>query len=206
MKHQWLAQTGTNELILVFGGWALGAAPFVELFGDQDVLLVDGYTTLDTNLPDLTSYGHISLIAFSFGVASAVHWLRETGFIPNRLIAVSGTFSPADATHGIAPAMIRATAENLTPSSFAKFCRRAGLEPPAPALDVEAAKAELLAVIQRGPAPTMKFDRIWVPDQDRIIPTQAQHAAWATQQQAIRSLPGPHVPFRKGQTWAEWLT
>ena len=205
MKRQWLKRSDTANLILAFGGWALGAAPFGELTSDGDVLLVDDYNRLDDPLEELAQYDHVDLVAFSFGVASAAHWLARTGFQPARLTAISGTLSPAHADKGIAPDMIRATADGLCRDSFAKFCRRAGLECPAPTINIEAARAELIAVINRGPAPEIGFDRIWIPKQDRIIPPSAQETAWSQQQHAIRRIPGRHVPFRRGQSWAEWI-
>ncbi|WP_170574168.1 pimeloyl-ACP methyl esterase BioG family protein [Ruegeria atlantica] len=205
MKQRWLSRLGTKEVLVIFGGWALGAAPFESVAGDMDVLLVEDYTRLDDPLTDLVSFGRVNLLAFSFGVASAAHWLAQTGFRPDKLTAVSGTLSPADPECGIVPDLIRATAEHLSPANFTKFCRRAGLDGPAPEIDIDAARAELYAVIDRGTAPDTRFDRIWIPERDRIIPSQAQHAAWVTQQEAVRRISGAHVPFQSGQSWEEWL-
>ncbi len=205
MRQQWLARAGTDSLVLVFGGWALGATPFAGLTGARDVLLLDDYTSLDNRLPELAQYDRVALLAFSFGVAAAAHWLSLTGFRPARLVAVGGTLSPADAGTGIAPAMIRATADNLSAESFRGFCRRAGLGGAPPPLDIASARTELYAVIDRGPAPEQAFDRIWIPRRDRIFPVPAQDLAWLSQKAAIRYVPAPHVPFRKGQSWSEWL-
>ena len=64
MRHQWLAQSDDSKLTLVFGGWALGSAPFRGLTGGGSVLLVDDYTGLDDPLLDLAGLsepgqGHI---------------------------------------------------------------------------------------------------------------------------------------------------
>lgn len=205
MKRQWLSRSDASDLIVIFGGWALGACPFSTLTGGGDVLFVDDFTRLDDPLPELARYGRVDLIAFSFGVAAAAHWMSVTGFVPTRLTAVSGTLSPADAENGIAPDVIRATADKLNENSFARFCRRAGLVGPAPMMDIAAARDELYAVMERGAAPDCRFDRIWIPDQDRIVPTNAQKAAWHGQADAVRHIPGPHVPFRTGQSWADWI-
>lgn len=205
MKHRWLTQSDQPDLVLVFGGWALGAAPFEGLTGAGNVLLVEDYTSLDDPLPDLTRFERVDLLAFSFGVASAAHWLATSNFCPDRMVAVSGTLHPASAQYGIAPEMIQATADQLTVASFAKFCRRAGLSGDPPALDADAARAELHAIIHRGSALDPGFDRIWVPDRDRIIPSLAQNAAWSSQPDVVRSVSGPHVPFKSGQNWAGWL-
>ena len=205
MRHQWLARSDRSDLILVFGGWALGPAPFDGLTGGENVLLVDDYRSLTDPMPDLEHFARVDLLAFSFGVASAAHWLASSHIRPDRLIAVSGTLHPASAEFGIAPDTIRATADQLTEPSFAKFCRRAGLTDSPPELNIENAQAELHAIIQRGSAPNPGFDRIWIPDRDRVIPTAAQAAAWASQSDKIKRISGPHVPFESGQNWAEWL-
>ncbi|MBO9433112.1 DUF452 family protein [Ruegeria sp. R13_0] len=205
MRHRWLARSDSTDLILVFGGWALGSAPFSCLTGGDNVLFVEDYTGLDDPLPDLSRFDRVDLLAFSFGVASAAHWLNQTGMRPDRLVAVSGTLNPASAEHGIAPDLIRATADQLSQTSFAKFCRRAGVSGEVPELDIPSARAELHAVIDRGPAEDPGFDRIWIPTRDRIVPTNAQQAAWASRADSIRTVEGPHVPFRARQSWAEWL-
>lgn len=171
--------------------------------------MVEGYTALEA-LPELEAYDRVSLLAYSFGVASAAHWLAETDPPKvDRKVAVAGTLFPADPAKGIAPDTVRATAEGgLTPpATFAKFCRRAGLGGPAPPqIDIDAARAELLAIADRGSAPNPPgFDRVWLPTRDRIIPTHAQAAAWAGHPD-MREVEGGHVPFRPpGQSWEEWL-
>ncbi len=204
MKHQWLSRSDRPELTLVFAGWGLGSAPFVGLTGAGNTLLVQDYTQIFDPLP-VGGFERIGLLAFSFGVASAAHWLAHTGIRPDHLVAVSGTLHPASADFGIAPEVIRATADNLSDASFAKFCRRAGMGGKAPALDVAAAQAELLAVIERGHAPDPGFDRVWIPQRDRVIPTAAQEAAWVSHPDIVRRIDAPHVPFAAGQSWAEWF-
>ncbi len=206
MKKQWLARSGTADLILIFGGWALGSAPFQQLSSDHDQLFVDDYIRLDDPLHETSDYDRVTLVSFSFGVVSAAHWVNDFNVRPTRLVAIGGTLYPADPRWGIAPEMIRATADNLTEASFSKFCRRAGLGMPVPILDVPQARAELNAVIARGPAPELSFDRIWVPQRDRIIPTSAQEAAWKDQASVVRGVDAPHVPFHKGQNWTEWCS
>ena len=40
MRRHWLTRDGGAQLTLVFGGWALGPAPFARLTGAADVLVV----------------------------------------------------------------------------------------------------------------------------------------------------------------------
>ncbi|WP_170475937.1 pimeloyl-ACP methyl esterase BioG family protein [Ruegeria arenilitoris] len=206
MKRKWLSRGGSASITVVFGGWAVGAAAFNGLQGKGSVLLVEDYTQLDDPIPELAQYDEVSVVAFSFGVASAAHWMARIGFKPTRKIAISGTLMPADCKKGIAPTLIRSTADNLSADSFSKFCLRAGLKSSVPAIDIAAARAELHAIIERGSAPETRFDRIWIPLRDRIIPSRAQKLAWASQLQAVRHVSGPHIPFGQGQSWAEWIS
>lgn len=207
MNHRWLSQTGASRLILAFGGWGLGTAPFEVLSGRADVLAIDSYGNLDMTAEGPDGYTHVSLLAYSFGVASAAHWLARTGFRPDRMVAVNGTLFPSDPTYGIAPDVVEATAKGLTPDSFARFCRRAGHRGALPPIDIPTAQAELLAIADRGPAPDPGFDLVWIATRDRIVPTAAQRAAWAGYAGEVRNLPnGAHQPFAAGQTWQEWLT
>lgn len=205
MRRHWLARQGSAELTLVFGGWGLGAAPFAGLTGPTDVLVVDDYTTLEDPLPEVACYAKVRLLAYSFGVASAAHWLARTPLRPAQLVAVNGTLHPADAARGIAPETVAATAEGLCAESFARFCRRAGGPEPAPVIDHSAAAAELHAIAARGAAAETPFDRVWIAARDRIIPPAAQVLAWRDQAAVVRHIPGGHMPFRPGQSWQEWF-
>lgn len=204
MRWEWLSYADQAHVTVVFGGWAVGAAAFDALPREGAVLLAQDYTHLGDPLDVLGDFDHVTLLAFSFGVASAAHWMAQTGFQPARKVAVSGTLWPADADRGIAPEMVQATADNLSEASFARFCRRAGMALPAPALDIPAAQEELRAIAARGPAPDTAFDRIWIPSRDRVIPTQAQSLAWISQSDAVRTVDAAHIPFATQPSWEAW--
>ncbi len=205
MRTRWLALEGGAELTLVFGGWALGAAPFATLKGATDVLFVDDYRDLADDLIQTRDYDQVRLLGFSFGVASAAHWLADSSLSLSHSVAVNGTLYPADEERGIAPDLVEATASGLSTPSFARFCRRAGLEGPPPDLDIARARAELRCIVDRGSAPAIAFDRVWISSNDRVIPSSAQEAAWAAQPETVRRIEGPHVPFTKGQSWGAWF-
>ncbi|NRP14344.1 MULTISPECIES: pimeloyl-ACP methyl esterase BioG family protein [unclassified Aliiroseovarius] len=205
MNARWLTRTGAPALVILFGGWALGPEPFVQLAGDQDLLFVDDYRHLDLPPPDRAPYETVTVLAYSFGVASALHWLDQTGFAPDHLVAVNGTPCPADPQMGIRPEVVRATAEGLSETSFARFCRRAGMTTP-PQIDIPTRQDELFTILARGNARPRHFNRIWISAQDRIIPSTAQRRAWAAQPGQIREVNAPHMPFAPGQTWQEWLS
>ena len=203
MKAHWLHHTGTARLILVFGGWALGPSVFDGLDGAQDVLFVEDYRDLGTSLPQLADYDQVTLLAYSFGVASAAHWLAAHDVSVARKIAVNGTLFPSDETRGIPPAMVEATAQGLSPASFTKFCRRAGAQ--VPEIDLIAAKAELLSIAARGAAPETAFDLAWIATRDRIVPPGAQRLAWSGRSDDVREMAASHQPFAAAQSWEQWI-
>ncbi len=205
MKQQWLTRAGGPDLTLVFGGWGLGAQPFEGLIGAPDVLFLDDYRHLDTDLTSIKAYPSIRLLAYSFGGGAARHWLAGTGVRPQRAVAVNGTAHPASHAWGIAPQTIITMADTLTQDSFVKFCARAGHRGALPDANIPALQGELRAIARRGRAPEIAFDRIWISDRDRIVPTRSQKAAWALPSRAVRSLYGPHQPFEAGQHWEAWF-
>lgn len=204
MKSQWLQRNGADDLIVVFGGWALGAAPFAHLSGSAEVLLLSDYRTLDFELETLHPYARRSLIAYSFGVAAAGHALASTELAFDRKVAVCGSLHPSDERFGIPPHRVQQTADQLTETSLRQFARRAG-SPPPEGSDIPALRDELLAVIARGPAADPGFDRIWLARADRIFPPENLKAAWRDQADRVRWLETGHNPFAAFTDWRDVL-
>ncbi|MCA8884350.1 MAG: DUF452 family protein [Rhodobacteraceae bacterium] len=205
MRIQWLTQTGTAaEVIVVFGGWAVGPDGLRHLGGAQDVLFVDDYRDLDGDLPDLSAYRTRRLIAWSFGVAGYGHWQAARRIDPfTRKTALSGTLTPVDRLRGIPPAVVAKTRDTLSDTSFAAFLARCyGAPCPDPAdLDIAARQAELSAVAARGPAPDPHFDCIVIPSRDRIFPPASMARAWADQAARVVAIDAPHAPFALWHLW-----
>jgi biotin synthesis protein BioG len=204
MKAQWLQRDGADELIVVFGGWALGAAPFAHLGGETDVLLLTDYRRLDFDPEPLRPYARRSLIAYSFGVGGTGHALASKELDFDRMIAVCGSLHPVDERLGIPPERARQTADQLTETSLRQFSRRAGAPLPE-ASDIPALRDELHAVIARGPAPHPGFDRIWLGRNDRIFPPENLEAAWREQSDRVCWLDAGHNPFPAFADWRDLL-
>ncbi|KUJ73423.1 biotin synthase [Ruegeria marisrubri] len=202
MQARWLKNSGADEAIAVFGGWAVGPSPFLHLRGPQDVLFVEDYRDLATDLPDLSSYRRVSLLAWSFGVASYAHWQAGRPDPFARKVAVNGTLHPVDRTFGIPPVAMRKTVETLSPGAYQLFLARAfGAAQPQAEMDVEARQQELRAIEARGDAPATAFDRIWIGTKDKIFPPANMRRAWEGQD--VREIPAPHAPFERFETWEE---
>lgn len=205
MTPQWLSRQASGDLLVFFGGWGLGPGILEGIGGAQTLLFVEDYRVLDLDPALLAGHESVDFIGYSFGVAAMLHWLAATGLVSRRLVAVNGTAHPVSADLGIAPRTVAATAEGLSPETFAAFARRAGHARALPPLDITARRSELHAIAARGPAPERDLDRIWICGRDRIIPPAAQHRAWAGQAARVRDLDAAHQPFAPGQTWQEWL-
>lgn len=204
MKSQWLQRDGADDLIVVFSGWAVSAAPFAHLSGSADVLLLSDYRTLDFDAEPLRPYPRRSLIAHSFGVAAAGHALVTAGLAFDRKVAVCGSLHPSDERFGIPPERVRQTADNLSETSLRQFARRAGSALPED-YDLPALRDELLAVIARGPATDPGFDRVWLGRSDRIFPPENLEAAWRDQAERVRRLETGHNPFAAFTDWRDLL-
>lgn len=205
MEWHWLQRTETDRLIVVFGGWALGAGPFLHLRTDANVLFAQDYRDLGCELPDeARDCSECHLVSFSFGVSAYAHWQKNRPDPFTLKVAVNGTLTPVDRRIGIAPVMMERTTNTLSQESFQQFLGRChgGLQPQAQ-INVSARREELEAVAARGAAPTTRFDRIWISNQDRIFAPANQRRAWADQNGAIREIDAPHVPFDHWHMWED---
>lgn len=208
MQSRWLKRTnGARRVIVFFGGWAIDPAPLAHLTGPEDVLFIDDYRDLDTDLPDLSAYDHRALIAFSFGISAFGHWQAGRNLNFDRRVAINGSLSPIDARTGIPPRTFQRTLDGLTPASFQSFLALCSGDETSTLqmFDLPARRAELIATSARGPAPICPWDRIWISSADRIFPPANLDRAWQDQPYNIRRLDAPHLPFAHFQSWQEIL-
>lgn len=205
MRKYWLKLAGAHELIVVFGGWALGSAPFSHLRGKQDILFVEDYRQLDADLSEIHAYGDLSLLAFSYGVASAAHWIARHGDPFRHKVAVNGTLYPTDPERGIPEDLVRQTAQELSSVSLRRFARRCGAAAPPEEIDISALSDELLAICTRGTSPTIRFDQVWLSTGDRIFPPANMARGWAEGGTTPKRIEAPHAPFARWSHWDEIL-
>lgn len=205
MQVEWLRHSGTAEdVIVVFGGWALGPAPFANLQGEQDVLFVQDYRALDSSLPDLGGYRSATLIAYSFGVASYAHWQADQPDPFSRKVVINGTLTPVNRTTGIPPVAMTKTIETLSPKAYQLFLARCyGAARETAQIDTDARRDELLAIETRSDAPAVEFDHIWISTNDKIMPAANQMRGWQAQSDRVFQIDAPHVPFARWSTWDE---
>ncbi|HEB7543332.1 TPA: DUF452 family protein, partial [Campylobacter coli] len=107
----------SQELILVFGGFASHPSHFAHLKSDKNVVLVYDYENLDFKF-DLNDFSKITLIAFSMGVCVASRVLKDIEF--SQKIAINGTPFGIDKLKGIHPAIFARQIKKFDLSSFKK--------------------------------------------------------------------------------------
>lgn len=205
MKSLWLQREGRDALIVVFGGWALGPAPFAHLHGTQDVLFMDDYRRLDTPIEEIKAYSRCYLVAFSFGVAAAARWMSLYGDVFHRKVAINGTLYPTDARRGIPAARVRATARRLSPENLSRFVERCGAPPLQMSADIERLREELLGVCAWSSDASASFDTVWLSLDDRIFPPANMECAWQESAVTPIHIHGPHAPFSRWREWEELL-
>lgn len=206
MEQSWLRRKGGAEVIVIFGGWAVGSQVFDALAGEQDLLFVEDYRDLSDDLPELGGYDRRNLVAWSFGVASYGHWQAEHAQEFDTRVAINGTLTPVDRQTGVPPEAMQKTMDTLSEDSFQLFLSRCfNARQPFHAIDAEARRAELAAVLERGAAPDTRFDRIWISDGDRIFPPANMQRGWAGQANAVRRINGAHAPFDRFAGWEAML-
>ncbi len=191
MEISYLTDAASSRLLLIYAGWSTDASAFASLTcPGYDIAVAWNYSELTA--PALKrNYDEVVLIAWSLGVKAAE---LTAGALPLTLtMAVNGTPTPVSDVAGIPEAIYRATADELTEQSLAKFRRRMGASGlPRGARTVESLRNELLAFPTGGPAP-FRWDRAVISDNDRIFPPANQEAAWNGRTEIVR-IPGPHMP------------
>lgn len=203
MRWRWLSgPERATELVVLFGGWAAGAAPFRHLGRDRDILFVEDWRDLNAELQPLSGYARRSLVAWSFGVAAYAHWQAGRADPFRRRVAICGSPSPVDRRLGIPPAIFARTRDRLDDATLSAFLGRAGA-PPVAAHDIAALRAELDAVAARGPAPAVAWDAAVIATRDHVFPVPNLRRAFSGV--PLREVDAPHAPFRAWTNWDEVL-
>lgn len=201
MQREWLKRTpDASQVIVIFGGWAIGPEAFAHLKTTADILYISDYRDLAADLPALQHYETRVLVAWSFGVASYCYWQQGRADIFDHKIAINGSMTPIDRLGGIPPLIMQKTIDTLSNESFQVFLARCyGKKQPDQPIDVPVRKAELIAVQSRDyTGVAQNWDKVWISRHDKIFPFANMQRAW---QEPLNVLDRPHVPFA---TWVSW--
>ncbi len=203
MRTCFLKRGGRN-LVVFFEGYGQDEKPFAGIAKampeDSELLCCFDYAE-DGDLPDLSSYARIRIVAWSMGVALAPHFSKNLSNADER-IAVNGTVEGIDPLYGIDPALWDKTAASLDDRAVASFrlamCgknyrdyMRSGISRSA-----ESMKAELLWIRsflkKQGEAQGSFYDSAYVSSEDLIFPPKAQRLSFQKHGVKVHEVEGAH--------------
>lgn len=191
----------SQELILVFGGFASHPSHFAHLKSDKNVVLVYDYENLDFKF-DLKSFSKITLIAFSMGVCVASRVLKDIEF--SQKIAINGTPFGIDKLKGIHPAIFAKQIKKFDLTAFKKslFKERKNEAKNFIFKDEKALKIELeklfdFALVKQ--EENLLWDKVYSSKKDEIFPPNALKNAFSK----LIFLNEPHFAFFHFKTWDE---
>ncbi|MDD3150058.1 MAG: DUF452 family protein [Candidatus Gastranaerophilales bacterium] len=220
MNYVWLHKNGKNELILFFNGWGMDENVVRHLNSNNyDVLTVYDYANLknfDKIKNIITDYQDITIIAWSMGVWAAA---KLADYLPElkTAIAINGTLKPIDDNFGIPSAIYQGTLDNLSEAIRDKFFRRMFIKKEefnkfllnSSNRNIDNQKEELtkLQGIVLAQQKELKniYNKVFIADKDKIIPTDNQKAFWADKADIIEIESG-HYPFCNWQSWDEIIS
>lgn len=193
-----------SRLILLFAGWGMDEKPFTDVtVPGYDICVVWDYTDPTESFATLLpGYAEIAAVAWSFGVPAAAAFICSHPELPiTAKIAINGTQHPIDDRLGIPAEIFRGTLDGLTEKSLGKFyLRMAGsanafkdFSVQMPERTLNGLRSELLA-IQAARQPIILWDKAVIADNDRIIPSANQLAAWENEAIEVQQYAGSHLP------------
>ncbi len=215
MKTVWLRKEGAEELLLFFNGWGMDRRIADYLLAESlsdgfasDLLLCYDYSSLEPGpgfIDEVSRYGRITLVAWSFGV-----WVAQHIELPpiSYAIAINGTLHPVSAEKGINHEVFQATLAAWSEKSRSSFNRRmcgtgeilalfSSMSPDRSAADQ---RAELVQLQEHFLAPNSagsiawRYDHAIIGGRDLVFPAQQQYQAWkGVPQTVIADM--PHFPF-----------
>ena len=201
MKYKFYNENN-EKLIIFFNGW--GMDEFIISHLDRsgfDLLVLYDYTDLDVDFPPLDNYQEKYIIGWSMGVMISTLFYDCFGNI-NKYIAINGTPKPIDDKYGIPERVYKLTLKSFNENTCRKFMEKMfDTKPPIEKFSnrtLESQKEELenLMGIE---GKYISFDKVFVSENDNIIPTKNQLNYW----RYPVIIKGGHCPFFKFESWSE---
>lgn len=203
MKHRFIKHNGEQRLLLFFTGWASFPEAHTDLtFDGYDTLVAYGYSDLEFDSSLFDSYREIVIVAWSYGVAVASHFIQQNQSLPITLrLAINGTVETVNDTHGIPEKIFNGTLAGLNARSLNKFYRRVCGSREAtenfisgfPEADIRALTRELSALGELPAGEASAWDFAYISSEDYIIPTANQIAAWEAGKVPFEIVAGSHL-------------
>ncbi len=206
----------SDKLILFFNGWGMDDCVLdsVNHSGYDVCMLYQYHQGEPFDVSILDNYKEVFVIAWSMGVYFACKTLKQYQKSLKLTVAINGTPCAIDDKYGISKSIFEGTIQHLDELNFKKFKRRMfdnkfdferfnNLES---SRTLQECLEELKFINDEyQPEPLdFKFDKIFVAQNDRIIPAQNQSAYWANHP-CVKAKDASHFPFYNINNWSEVL-
>ena len=209
MRYKWLNRNNNEDLIVFFNGWGMNETPVKHLeYGNFDVLMFFDYRNLNIDFKNFNfeNYKNKYLISWSMGVYSANHF-KDIFENFDKKIAINGTGRIVDDIYGIPKKIYKLTLDYLSDSSLERFKQnmfnKGSLNPEITITRaVEELKEELISIQQTKNDGEIKYDKVLISKNDRIIPVKNQINYWNTRVNYIL-VDSTHCLFREYKNWRE---
>lgn len=210
MQYKWLNKKNNKKLILFFNGWAMNESAVSNLKKDDfDILMLFDYRDINFDLSvfDFKNYDEKYLICWSMGVFASNLFKKELDNF--KKIAINGTNKIIDDNFGIPKKIYKVTTKFLNESSCDKFIKNMfndGKLNPSIKITrtVEELKDELISIQKIELKEELKFDKVIISKDDRIIPTKNQISFWENKAPYIL-VDSTHCPFEIYESWQELI-
>ena len=202
MKYKWLNKNDTKDLIIFFNGWGMDEAVVEHInAGSYNVIMLYDYNSLDFDFNIINNYENKYIIAWSMGVMCATLFNIDNVVSAT---AINGTLKPIDDEFGIPKRIYDLTLKGFSPKGRERFIKNmfdktANL--PTIKREFENQKSELSALKNYEANLNFKYTKIYISNNDKIIPTKNQEAFWNMKS----NLNGGHCPFGLFNSWSELL-
>lgn len=206
MKQLWLNNKNNSKLIVFFNGWGMDEKIISNIsFDDYDFYSVCDYTNLEGIKADFSNYRKKILICWSMGVYVSNYYYEIFDKF-DRLIAINGTQKPIDDSYGIPVKIYNLMIDNFNEHTVSRFMKKMTLTDSLnnyQSRSDEELKQELIAIKNMKISQNLKYDKVILSLQDKIIPTKNQINYWKERNIQPIMLDLPHYIFDKYSGWSE---
>lgn len=202
MKYKWLNKNDTKDLIIFFNGWGMDETVVEHInAGSYNVIMLYDYNSLDFDFNIINNYENKYIVAWSMGVMCATLFNIDNVVSAT---AINGTLKPIDDEFGIPKRIYDLTLKGFSPKGRERFIKNMFDETvnlPTIKREFENQKSELSALKNYEANLNFKYTKIYISNNDKIIPTKNQEAFWNMKS----NLNCGHCPFGLFNSWSELL-